>query len=313
MGKTYEELYDKLIGEKFRASIIKYDPQSKRYKYCGYSHKVEENALDNLSEMIINDMVFYAFTEKEIVKLNDNIQILSDLRSAAKYAYVERLPKRLNSKSDGTMGEVLLDIFIQLSSTNTKKLVARAKHTEMNSRKEITGYDALYFTIEGNEKYLWLGQAKAGQKKYCKKSIVEDLQVKYKKEYFADTAFYIADKNEAKELENLLEEINKICFFAQIKKWNSTQKIDELVDVLVNNNVKLRIPCLISYTQDIYNDKDKLEQFIIAEMNDIISEFDIKVFPIDIGLDYEIIFYILPVKNVDYIRDKIVDLKKEVV
>ena len=89
MGKTYQELYDKLIGEKFRASIIKYDPQSKRYKYCGYSHKVEENALDNLSEMIINDMVFYAFTEKEIVKLNDNIQILSDLRSAAKYAYVD--------------------------------------------------------------------------------------------------------------------------------------------------------------------------------------------------------------------------------
>ncbi len=313
MGKTYEELYDKLIGEKFRASIIRYNPQSKRYKYCGYSHKVEGNALDNLSEMIIDDMVFYAFTEKEVVKLNDNIQILSDLRTAAKYAYVERLPKRLNSKSDGTMGEVLLDIFIQLSSVNAKKLVARAKHTEMNSRKEITGYDALYFTIEGSEKYLWLGQAKAGQKTYCKKSIVEDLQVKYKKEYFADTAFYIADKNEAKELENLLEEINKVCYFAQIKKWNSTQKIDKLVDVLVNKNVKLRIPCLISYTQDIYNDKNKLEQFIIAEMNDIISEFDIKVFPIDIGLDYDIIFYILPVKDVDYIRDKIVDLKKEVV
>ena len=160
---------------------------------------------------------------------------------------------------------------------------------------------------------MWLGQAKAGQKKYCKKSIVEDLQVKYKKEYFADTAFYIADKNEAKELENLLEEINKVCYFAQIKKWNSTQKIDKLVDVLVNNNVKIRIPCLISYTQDIYDDKDKLEQFIIAEMNDIISEFDIKVFPIDIGLDYDIIFYILPVKDEDYIRDKIVDLKKEVV
>lgn len=313
MGKTYEELYDNLIGEKFRASIIKYDPQSKRYKYCGYSHKVQENALDHLSEMIIDDMIFYAFTEKEILKLNDNMQILSDLRTAAKYAYVERLPKRLNSKSDGTMGEVLLDIFIQLSSANAKKLVARAKHTEMNSKKEITGYDALYFTIEGSEICLWLGQAKAGQKKYCKESIVEDLQVKYKKEYFTDTAFYIADKNEAKELENLLEEINRVCYFAQMRKWSGTQKIDKLVDVLKNNNVKLRIPCLISYTQDIYNDKNKLGQFIIAEMNEIISEFDIKIFPIDIGLDYDIIFYVLPVKDVDYIRDKIVDLKKEVV
>ena len=196
MGKTYEELYDNLIGEKFRTIIIRYNPQSKRYKYCGYSHKVEKNALDHLSEMIIDDMVFYAFTEREIIKLNNNMQILSDLRTAAKYAYVERLPKRLNSKSDGIMGEVLLDIFIQLSSVNTKKLVARAKHTEIKSKKEITGYDALYFTIEGSEICLWLGQAKAGQKKYCKEDIVKDLQEKYQKEYFADTAFYIADKFE---------------------------------------------------------------------------------------------------------------------
>lgn len=313
MGKTYEELYDNLIGEKFRASIIRYNPQNRKYKYRGYSHKVEGNALDHLSEMIIDDMIFYAFTEKEILKLNDNMQILSDLRSAAKYAYTERLPQRLNSKSDGTMGEVLLDIFIQVSSVNTKKLVARAKHTEIKSKKEITGYDALYFTIEGSEIYLWLGQAKAGQKKYCKENIVKDLQEKYQKEYFADTAFYIADKSEAKELEDLLVEVNKVCYLAQVRKWNSAQKIDNLVHVLKNNNVKLRIPCLISYTQDIYSDKGKLKQFIDTEINDIISEFDIKVFPVDIGLDYEIVFYILPVKDVDYIREKIVDLKKEVV
>ena len=196
---------------------------------------------------------------------------------------------------------------------NTKKLVARAKHTEINGKKEITGYDALYFTIEGSEICLWLGQAKAGQKNYCKTSIVEDLQEKYKKDYFADTAFYIADRNEAKELENLLEEINKICYLTQVKKWNSNQKFDKLVDVLKNNRVKLKIPCLISYTKDIYIDKNRLKQFINAEINDIISEFDTKVFPIDVGLDYEIVFYILPVKDVDYIRNKIVELKREVV
>ena len=105
MGKSYKELYDNLIGEKFRANIISYNPQSRKYKYYGYSHKVEDNALKHLSEMIIDDMIFYAFTENEILKLNNSIQILDDLRAAAKYAYVERLPKRLNSKSDGTMGE----------------------------------------------------------------------------------------------------------------------------------------------------------------------------------------------------------------
>ncbi len=35
------------------------------------------------------------------------------------------------------MGEVLLDIIIQLASQNTQKLIARAKHTEVNNKKEI--------------------------------------------------------------------------------------------------------------------------------------------------------------------------------
>lgn len=60
---------------------------------------------------------------------------------------------------------MLLDIFIQLASQNTQKLIARAKHTEINTKKEITGYDALYFTKDMTGISLWLGQAKAGQKR----------------------------------------------------------------------------------------------------------------------------------------------------
>lgn len=313
MSKSYKEWYNDLIGKRFKTIIICYNPKKRNYQYNGYSHKVEDRALDNLSELIIDDMIFYAFSENEILALNNNMQILDDLRAAAKYAYVERLPKRLYAKTDGTMGEVLLDIFIQLASSNAKKLVARAKHTEMNTKKEITGYDALYFTIEGNEICLWLGQAKAGQKDYCRKSIIEDLQKKYKKDYFADTAFYVADKNEAKELEELLQQINKICFLAQKQKWDRNQKINRLIELLKNKNVKIKIPCLISYTQDIYNDKNKLEWYIFQEIKGICDEFDPKTFPIELDLEYEVVFYIMPVKDVDYIREKIIDLKKDAV
>lgn len=38
-------------------------------------------------------MIFYAFSENEILRLNDDIDLLEDLRAAAKYAYIERLPK----------------------------------------------------------------------------------------------------------------------------------------------------------------------------------------------------------------------------
>ena len=164
MAKTYKDIYNELIGKKFCATIISYKPHKGTYEYLGYSHRAEANALNDIAELIIDDMVFYAFSENEILRLNDDIDLLGDLRAAAKYAYVERLPKREKAKSDGTMGEVLLDIIIQLASQNTRKLIARAKHTEINTRKEITGYDALYFTKDISGISLWLGQAKAGQK-----------------------------------------------------------------------------------------------------------------------------------------------------
>lgn len=313
MNRNYKQLYNDLIGEKFRSIIISYNPQSGQYTYCGYSHKVEDNALDSLSQMIIDDLVFYAFSENEVLKLNTDMKILDDLRTAAKYAYVERLPKRTNPKTDGTLGEVLLDIFIQLESANSKKLIARAKHSEVNNAKEITGYDALYFTLKDDEICLWLGQAKAGGKTYCKSSITKDLQEKYQKEYFANTVFYVADKNEAEELNELLRKINRICFDAQVESWDSNKKIDRLIEILGDANVKIKIPCLITYTQDIYGDKDKLKSYIEQEVAGIIHAFDKMEFQIDIELNYEIVFYILPVKDLDYIRDQIIDLKKETV
>ena len=160
MSNSYKEIYNKLIGEKFNTVVIRYSPEKGKYEYRGFSHHAEKNALDNIANLIIDDMIFYAFSENEILRLNDDIDLLEDLRAAAKYAYIERLPKREKAKSDGTMGEVLLDIIIQLASQNTKKLIARAKHTEIKNKKEITGYDALYFTKDAEGISLWLGQAK---------------------------------------------------------------------------------------------------------------------------------------------------------
>ena len=199
----------------------------------------------------------------------------------------------------------LLDIIIQLASQNTKKLIARAKHTEIKNKKEITGYDALYFTKDAEGISLWLGQAKAGQKAYCKRSIIKDLQEKYKREYFADTAFYIADKNEAPDLGELLNDINKICLMAQ--------KIEKLFEVLKAKQVKIKIPCLITYSQNIYFDKAKLKEYVEHEVKEILDEFDSKIFPIEIETSYEIVFYIIPVEDVDYIRNKIIELKKEAI
>lgn len=313
MKKDYKTLFNNLITSKIDELIIKYDSKKDNYTYQGFSHLCDSTSLDELSNLVIDDIVFYTFSEEEILEYDNKFNFLDDLRSAAKYAYAQRLPQRKNEKTDGLLGEVLLDLFIQRYSLNAKKLVVRAKHTEIKSRQEITGYDALYFTKNKDEISFWLGQAKAGEKEYCKQSISKDLNEKYKKEYFANTAFYIADKRDTNELDDILVGINKICFEAQKNNMDAKQKINNLFLFLKRNNIKIKIPCMIAYTKDIYNDEFKLKQKVEQEVDSIMKYMDKISYSIDIKLEYEILFWILPVKNVSYIRNKLIDLKKEAI
>lgn len=102
MNESYKRIYYDLIGEQFNKVIIRYNPIEKKNKYCGFSHHVNENALEDLANLIIDDLVFYAFNEEEVLKLDKCHGMLEDLRVAAKYAYKQRLPKRKNDKTDGT-------------------------------------------------------------------------------------------------------------------------------------------------------------------------------------------------------------------
>ena len=77
--------------------------------------------------------------------------------------------------------------------------------------------------------------------------------------------------------------------------------------------VKIKIPCLITYSQNIYSDKAKLKEYVEHEVKGVLDEFDSQIFPIEIETSYEIVFYIIPVEDVDYIRDKIIELKKEAI
>lgn len=313
MDNEYKKLYDSLIVDKMNSVIIRYSPERHNFVYQGYHHKAETNALKDVTNLVIDDIVFYAFSEKEIVARHNEIGLLDDLRSAAKYAYANRLPQRENADSDGLLGEVLLDLFIQTYSSEAKKLVVRAKHTEIGSKKEITGYDALYFIKDSQEVFLWLGQAKAGTKSYCKTDIGKDLLSKYKKEYFAKTAFYLADRKDTEELDELLKCVNKVCLDSIIHKWTDDEKIKELFKVLRENNVKIKIPCLVTYTKDMYKDKGLLKQKLEQEISEFINHFDLKKFNIEIDLEWEVLFWIFPIEDVNFVRNELVKLKKEVV
>lgn len=313
MNSEYKKLYEEQISNKCRMIIIEYSPQCKTYKYYPFSHSQSVAALDELMNLIIDNVVFYAFLEDEIIRLDKEIGLLEDLRLAAKYAFSQRLPKRNNPNSDGTLGEVLLDLLLQVYEPSSKKLVARAKYIEVGKRSnEITGYDALYFTQNNGKVFLWFGQAKAGKKQYCKDGIIKDLNTTFDADYFSDTLFYIADKCDSNELSELLTAINRICFQAQKNKWNKEIKLKHLSNLLKDKGVQVRIPCLLAFSKDIYS-SGKLTENINNVTNKKIKKFDNQSFSINFDLPYEILFYIFPIKDISYIRSKIVEFKKEVV
>ena len=313
VAANYRDLYNALIVSKMDAVIVEYGRHNHTFTYIPYSHKASSCALDDLYDLVIDNTVFYTFSEKEIISLHEEIGLLDDLRSAAKYSFAELLPKRMNPNSDGTIGEVLLDLLIQAYEPNSKKLIARAKFTEMGKKSEITGYDALYFTKQGESITLWLGQAKAGSEKYCKADIKKDLNTKFTEEYFASTAFYISTRSDSKELSGILSEMNKMCLQAQKEQWSKKEKTDALIEILVKHNVTVKIPCLLAYTKDIYSNPALLKEKVEECATQMFEAFDAENYSIGLTLPFNIVFYIFPIKDVSYIRNRIVTLKKEVV
>lgn len=308
--EEYSNLYEKYIVKQVKLVIVTYQHLSQKYQYRPYSHHVSETAIDQLSTIIIDNMVFYAFTEEEIVTYHKRYNLLDDLKNAAKFAYTERLPKRTNPDTDGTTGEVLLDLLIQVFEPTTYKLIARAKYKQMGDNSEIKGYDSLYFTKTQDKVCLWLGQVKTGSCEYCKSNIATDLNSKYSLEYLLKSIFYIVDKVEKNNpLINIINEINDINYEAVKHSWSNEQKKGKLFKLFTENNIEIIIPCVLAFTADIYHNKEKLTNEISACTQEIVKYFDSKDFQIPEEIDYKIIYYIFPIQDVKELRKKIVDIK----
>jgi len=89
----YQKIYKRLITDNAKLQIIEYSGCSKTFTYKPFSHQVNIDALDDLYELIIDNTVFYAFTENEVISAISNHGLLGDLKNAAKHAFDVRLPK----------------------------------------------------------------------------------------------------------------------------------------------------------------------------------------------------------------------------
>lgn len=236
--ERYHKIFDKEILQKSRGVIFSFSPLQDQFIYQPYSHNISADSVEKLGELMRHNLFFYSYGEEEVVQHYEKDHF-SSLEQAAKYAYINRLPKRADI-TDGLPSEVLLDLLVQLYNPQACKLAVRTI-LRQNDNNEIKGYDLTYFSKDETGVSLWLGQAKLGGKAYCKTDINKDLLEKFTAEYLSKQIFFVCEKrvsltDDTKAILEAIEEINMMSAF--VFDNNLDYQIIKTVDSVVEDESK---------------------------------------------------------------------------
>lgn len=301
LHQEYKEIFEREIVQHSKGVIFSFSPLTEKHIYQPYSHAIADDAVERLGELMRRNLLFYSFGEDEIVEAY-SMDEFSSLEHAAKYAYKNRLPHR-DPKQDGLPSEVLLDLLVQIYNPNAYKLAVRTIFRQ-NDNNEIKGYDLTYFTKESTSISLWLGQAKLGEKKYCKDGINIDLIHKYTQEYLSKQLFFVCDKRVAlsSDAKDIFEIINKLN--ARTVDDNEKTRAQALINLLNYHRIKVKIPCLLAYDErSVYEECAHLYERVQIEVERIKNHFNRKLYSF-IGFSPEIVFYVFPIESIDRLRNK---------
>lgn len=298
----YRKIYEELIVKKSKGIIFSYDSLHDQYEYRPYSHLTDTAGIESLAELMRNNLPFYCYGESEIVQ--EYMQgRLDDLEKCAKYAYVQRLPKR-QGKSDGLLSEVLLDLLIEIFEPLATKLALRTIFRQ-DDNSEIKGYDLTYLSESKDGTIsLWLGQAKMGGYQYCLSGIHDDLLSKYTTSYFAKQIYFLCDKpyatsKESKQLLGIVNELNRSMIDSPADKREGA-----LVKLFERENILIKVPCLLAFENELlYSDPGNLYLNLCKEIEKICLFYSKKNYS-SLVLKPHIMFMVFPLNSIDEIRGK---------
>lgn len=298
----YRQIYFDEIVSKCKGIILEYSPTANTHEFHPFSHGAGPHAVEQLGRIMRQNLLFYCYGEEEIVSHYEQ-GTFSNLEEAAQHAYEWRLPKR-SLTSDGLPGEVLLDLLVQLYAPAPFKLAVRPMLRQFDNN-EIKGYDLAYFTLsDKGEIALWLGQAKLGDKMYCKTGIHTDLVKKFAEDYFSTQLFFVCDKPagttpEAKTLSSIINKIN----IANAKETDTIRQA-ALMKCFAEYHISVYIPCLLAYGAEcVYKDPSEICAQIEQESSEMQSYFLSHKYTFS-GFAPHILFYIFPIEDIARLRDK---------
>lgn len=310
------EIFKQLIGEKIKPMIIKYEPYKDVFTTHPYSHILDVDFEERFTDTVFDSILFYAYEKDEIEKECQKCH-LDDLRKASRVAYENRVPKT-EKETDGLLGELTLDCFIKLFFPDIEMLYSRAKYLERRPHKEetverkgheIRGYDGMVFSIENGQKYFWVGQVKTGDWNYCLDGIKNDINKSIIKYYFADAITILCDimraiNSTSVELSKIIDDINDIIFDCNSNRADQTERI---LQYFKQEQIVIRIPCLVMPNESDYADSGRLIDNIKAKTKNAFKDFELVN---NDNLDIEVLLLVFPLRNLNKVRELFLEVRK---
>ena len=310
------EIFKQLIGEKIKPMIIKYEPYKDVFTTHPYSHSLDVDFEERFTDAVFDSILFYAYEKDEIEKEYQKCH-LDDLRKASRVAYENRVPKT-EKETDGLLGELTLDCFIKLFFPDIEMLYSRAKYLERRPHKEetverkgheIRGYDGMVFSIENGQKYFWVGQVKTGDWNYCLDGIKNDINKSIIKYYFADAITILCDimraiNSTSVELSKIIDDINDIIFDCNSNRAEQTERI---LQYFKQEQIVIRIPCLVMPNESDYADSGRLIDNIKAKTKNAFKDFELVN---NDNLDIEVLLLVFPLRNLNKVRELFLEVRK---
>lgn len=309
------QIFQKLIGERIAPIILQYAPYTDTFLTYPYHHSAEPSFESEFVDLIFDSIVFYAYEKDEIEK-EYNRGRFSNLRVAARNAYERRVPKT-ERETDGLLGELTLDSFVKCFFSHIQMLYSRVKYLERYPKQEldakrtgheIKGHDSMLFSVENNQKYMWVGQVKTGTWDYCLKGIKEDISKSILRNYFSSAMIIMADimratSSVSDELQKIIDDLNDFCL--EYPKDIATLYA-KVHDYFITEGITIRVPCMIIADEAQYSNKSVLLDVIKSKCHEAFNGYS---YDCD-GLNVEILLLVFPVRNLEAIRKEFLNLRK---
>ncbi|TWI20329.1 Hachiman antiphage defense system protein HamA [Sphingobacterium siyangense] len=249
-----------------------------------------DNAED-LSRIIYESILYYAFDEFQLLDGDHQKMFLKAFNTKFKYNYSASDLAKLKL---GIYGEALLYAILKVYYGN-ETLVSRGYFYDIQKKSEVTGYDCFHLIQSEDEIQLWFGETKFYQDvKSAINKVFDNIQKAISDDYLVNTNFTTIVQFKG----NIADKDSKL--YKILDKWDKCI-IDNLEKELLDNNIKLIYPILITY--DLVNgDYQQSVETAIKHINDNYADLEFK----NITIDFSIFFILVPIESAKTCKETII-------